>query len=183
MAQWTAHKAQADDRFRPLPTVLRLGDGSLLVGVGVQRTQMYSGGNAEVVFQRIMLIRAGSKPVAVLEAPYSSDIATRACFSEKDTRQRLGACTDEYSLISDLKIAPGAQGGLPNLSLDVSTTRFPRGVSRQADSLAMPPLRQADLIEQVDPACTYRRIYTFDPVAGAYRPDAALPPCEDFTVP
>jgi hypothetical protein len=192
VAQWTAKKEQDDDRFRPLPSVLRLSDGSgVLVGVGVQRSKMYSGGNAEVIFQRLMLVRLGQKqgsePVAVMEAPYSSDISIRACFDEKDMKQRLDACADQYTLTSTLASAPsthgGTQSGMPDLILVVKATNFPRGVSRQADSLEMPALTQTDLVEETDKICTYSRRYTFNAAAHAYRPNVPLPPCEDFTVP
>ncbi|KMS56102.1 hypothetical protein V474_14030 [Novosphingobium barchaimii LL02] len=155
----------------------------MLVGVGVQRTQMYSGGNAEVIFQRIMLVRPGKPAVTVFEAPYSSEISIRACFDEKDAKQRLDACSDEYTLQSDLKVEPGEQSGLPNLSLSVLSNRFPRGVSRNADSLAMPALTQDDLIDETDAACTYRRTLAFDAAAGAYKPSAPLPACSEYTVP
>jgi hypothetical protein len=72
---------------------------------------------------------------------------------------------------------------MPDLILAVKATNFPRGVSRQADSLEMPALTQTDLVEETDKTCTYSRRYTFDAAARAYRPDAPLPPCEDFTVP
>ncbi|MEE4451556.1 hypothetical protein [Novosphingobium resinovorum] len=192
VAQWTAKKEQDDDRFLPLPSVLRLRDGSgVLIGVGVRRSQMYSGGNAEVILQRLMLVRWGQnqerEPVTVMEAPYSSDISIRACFDEKDRKQRRDACADQYALTSTLKPAPDTHakthGGMPDLMLVVKATNFPRGVSRNADSLAMPALTSADLVEETDTACTYSRRYTFDAVARTYRPDAPLPPCEDFTVP
>lgn len=182
-AQWTAEKSEKSDQFRPLPRLLRLKDGALLVNVGVRRTQMYSGGSAEVIFQRLVLVRAGRQPLNVLEVPYSSDISIRACFGEKDAKQRLDACSDQYTLDGTLKTVAGGRGALPNLSLDVRSTSFPRGVSRDADSLALPPLRKADLAEQVNTACTYRRSYVFDPATNAYKADAPLPACKDFTVP
>jgi hypothetical protein len=183
-AQWTAKKGQDDDEFRTLPSVLRLSDGSgILVGIGVRRSQMYSGGNAEVIFQRLMLVRWGKEPALVMETPYSSDISIRACFNEKDMKQRLDACADQYTLTSTLKAVPNTHGNMPDLMLAMKATNFPRGVSRQADSLEMPALTQADLVEETDKTCTYNRRYTFDAAARAYRPDAPLPPCEDFTVP
>jgi len=183
VAQWTAKKEQDDDRFLALPSVLRLSDGSVLVGVGVRRTQMYSGGNAEVIFQRLMLVRWGQEPSTVMEAPYSSDISIRACFSEKDMKHRLDACADQYALTSTLKPAAGTHGGMPDLTLAVKATNYPRGVSRNSDSLAMPALTKADLVEETDTACTYSRRYAFDTATRTYRPDAPLPACEDFTVP
>lgn len=183
IAQWIADKTQDDDHFLPLPTLVQLQDGGLLVAIGVRRSQMYSGGDAEVVFQRLMLVRSGKPAVEVLEAPYSSDISIRACFSEKDMKQRLDACADQYTLKGDITVQTGQYDGLPNLVLDVKATRFPRGVSRDADSLALPPLRRSDLVEETDPACTYRRTFVFDTRAEAYTPDSPLPACEDFTVP
>ncbi|MBT0669299.1 hypothetical protein HT136_13085 [Novosphingobium profundi] len=184
LAQWQATDADERASFRVLPRLLRLRGGTgLLVEVGLRRTRMYSGGNAEVVSRRLMLIRPGQKPVAVLEAPYSSDIAIRACFDDKDAQRRRGACHDEYSLESDLKVGAGTSGGLPDLQLAVLATSFPRGVSRSSDSLAMAPLGEDDLIEVTDPTCSYVRNYRFDAAAGRYVPDAPLPACTDFTAP
>lgn len=186
LAQWTAAQTDAQSyirKYRPLPTLLRLKDGGMLVAVGEERNQMYSGGSAAVTFQHLMLVRPGKPPVEVLEAPYDSDISIRACFSEKDMKQRLDACADQYTLKSSLTVAPGDGSALPRLIFDVKATNYPRGVRRDADSLEMAPLKKADLVEETDARCTYRRAYTFDAAAGTYRPDAALPECEAYTVP
>ncbi|WP_206239280.1 hypothetical protein [Novosphingobium terrae] len=173
---------QDDDSFEPLPMLLRLKGGALLVSIGVQQHQMYSGGNADVEAQRLMLLRPGADPRAVLEVPYRSDISIRACFSEKDMKQRAGACHDDYALTGDLSVGPRA-GDLPDLLLNVRSTSFPRGVSRDADSLALPPLTKRDLVTSEDKACTYRRAFHFDAAAGEYRPDAPLPDCGQYTTP
>ncbi|WP_157098587.1 hypothetical protein [Novosphingobium rosa] len=178
---------QDESSVEPLPMLLRLKGGAVLIGIGAAQHQMYSGGNADVEAQRLMLLRPGSAPRAVLEAPYRSDISIRACFSEKDMKRRAGACHDDYALTGDLSVAPDAGDLpdllLPDLLLNVRATTFPRGVSRDADSLALPALTRRDLVTSEDKACTYRRAFHFDAAAGAYRPDAPLPACGQYTTP
>jgi hypothetical protein len=183
VARWTAAKAEEDDHFVPLPSLLRLKDGALLVIVGVVRDRMYSGGTASVTMQRIMLVRPGQAPTVVLEAPFASLISLRACFSDKDARQRLDACFDEYSLETFLKAGPATSATPPNLLLSVMASSFPRGVSRDADSLAAAPLTKSDLIEVDDKTCSYIRRFHFYATAGVYQPDAPMPACEQYTVP
>jgi hypothetical protein len=180
LATWS--EDQDDNRFEPLPMLLRLKEGALLVSIGAAQHQMYSGGNADVEAQRLMLLRPGATPRAVLEVPYRSDISIRACFSEKDMKRRAGACHDDYALSGDLAVASTATD-LPDLLLSVKATTFPRGVSRDTDSLALPPLTRRDLVTVEDKACTYRRAFHFDAAAGEYRPDAPLPACGQYTVP
>ncbi len=178
----TWSEEQGDSSFEPLPMLLRLKGGALLVGIGAAQHQMYSGGNADVEAQRLMLLRPGATPRAVLEVPYRSAISIRACFSERDMKHRAGACHDDYALSGDLTVAPNA-ADLPDLLLSVKATTFPRGVSRDSDSLALPPLTRRDLVTVEDKACTYRRAFHFDAAAGEYRPDAPLPECGQYTVP
>jgi hypothetical protein len=96
-------------------------------------------------------------------------------------KQRAGACHDEYEFNAELK----AEGDAfpPRLTYASTATTFPGRVSRSEDSLAKPPLKPKDLVKAVDAECSVRRVFTFDPAANAYVPDAPLPDCGDYTVP
>ena len=180
-----AAEAQADreaPKFAPMPAILRLKDGSALVGVLATWTAGYSGGGGAYTEQRLVHLVPGRAPVTVLAAPLRGDLLIRACFSEADVEKRRAACHDEYRLEARLETA-GAGEALPPLRLSTKAGSFPRGVGRDKDSSDNPPLTPADLVWEQDADCTYERRSRFDAAAGRYVADAALPACEQYTVP
>ncbi len=142
---------------------------------------MYSGGGGRVGEQHVVLMRPGEAGGAddVLTVPGNSGMMIRACFSERDMKQRACACHDEYSLSATLSFVP-VEGEMPLVRLETEASSFPRGVSRDRDSLAGPPLKERDLVQEVDRACTYTRTFRFDPVRKRYLPDAPLPDCSQY---
>ena len=176
--------AGAVETFQPWTHLARLSDGDFLAGVEVGFSSMYSGGGGQATELRLYRLDAngdaGESPVLVV--PIRSSLSIRACFSEEDMRQRAGACHDEYGFDAVLTAA-GEAGGMPVFDYVTTATAYPRGASRSEDSLEKPPLKSADLVTVRDPKCSYRRRFTFDAVAGEYRPDSALPDCSDYTVP
>ncbi len=59
---------------------------------------------------------------------------------------------------------------------------YPGEVGRWEDSADRPPLAPRDLVWAADRACSYSRIFTFDPARGHYVPDAPLPDCGQYLV-
>ncbi|MGF7149473.1 hypothetical protein FHS96_003124 [Sphingomonas zeicaulis] len=178
-------EAEADretPKLAPMPALLRLKDGSVLIGVLATWTAGYSGGGGAYTEQRLVHLVPGRAPVTVLEAPLRGDLLIRACFSEADVEKRRAACHDEYRLEARLETA-GAGDAPPPLRLTVKAGNFPRGVGRDKDSSENPPLTNADLVWEQDAGCSYERRFRFDAAAGRYVADAALPPCEQYTVP
>jgi hypothetical protein len=173
-----------DEDFALWPSIVRLAgpDGGVFIGVERHVTTSYSGGGGGAT--QLELIRvpdAGAAPV--LTAPIAGSLMIRACFDERDMRARRGACHDEYSFAGDLALDPTTASGPPRFVFETRATTFPAGVSRNTDSLARGRLRRRDLVQAPDPACSYRRIMTFDPATETYAPDTALPDCGDYTVP
>lgn len=154
---------------------------NVLVGVLGEWNTMYSGGGASasrLSLSRIYHQEDGIQIDRVLELPADGNAMIRACFSEKDMQQRAGACHDEYSFSADLGLDPGGVG-MPVLRYTTHATRYPAGVSRQRDSLAMGRLTRKDLRTETDPACSYRRTLSFS--GQGYQPDAPLPQCSEYT--
>ncbi|AHE55863.1 hypothetical protein [Sphingomonas sanxanigenens] len=169
-------------KLAPMPAILRLKDGSVLVGALATWTAGYSGGGGAYTEQRLVHLVPGRAPVTVLAAPLRGDLLIRACFSEEDVEKRRAACHDEYRLEARLETAgPGA--ALPPLRLTTKAANFPRGVARDKDSSENPPLTRGDLVWEQDAGCTYERRFRFDAAAGRYVPDAALPACGQYTAP
>jgi len=106
----------------------------------------------------------------------------RACFSEKDMKDRLEACHDEYDFGATLAAAPAGADAFPTLSYRAVATAFPRTSRRSTDN-SEKPLERADLVRAQDPACTYDRILRYDPATARYEMDRPAPDCSDYTTP
>ena len=172
----------ADASIQLWPKLIRF-EGGVLVGVQTQERNMYSGGGASATTLHLIAFVPGQAPFEVLSAPQSSSATIRACFSERDMKQRAGACHDEYSFDASLALTSTSAAGWPVLRYRSKATSFPGRVSRSKDSLAARPLRQRDLVTVADPQCSYQRLYRFAPQARTYVPDIPAPDCADYTVP
>ena len=106
----------------------------------------------------------------------------RACFSEEDMRQRRQACHDEYEFVGTLTLAPDSAGPHPRLLLETRARTYPGEVTRWEDSAERPRLSRGDLVWANHAGCSYRRSFSFDPAAGRYVADSALPDCGQFLV-
>lgn len=157
---------------------------NVLVGGIVTFSTMYSGGGADASTLQLARVRHLQDDIQVdddvLTVPWLGNAMIRACFSEQDSKQRAGACHDEYSFSAKLALDPAGQG-MPVLRYQTVATRFPAGVSRFEDSLAKGPLKKKDLRTEQDPACTYTRLFHFR--GGMFHPDQALPDCAGYTEP
>jgi len=157
---------------------------NVLVGGIVTFSTMYSGGGADASTLQLARVRHLQDDIQVdddvLTLPWRGNAMIRACFSEQDSKQRAGACHDEYSFSAKLALDPAGQG-MPVLRYQTVATRFPAGVSRFEDSLAKGPLKKKDLRTEQDPACTYTRLFHFR--EGMFHPDQALPDCAGYTEP
>ncbi|WP_421567286.1 hypothetical protein [Stenotrophomonas sp. PD6] len=183
--------------YRPWPYLVRMTPGigapqpprdpqqaaleNVLVGVVGETNTMYSGGGAsasQLSLSRIYHEDDGIQIDSVLTVPSDGNAMIRACFSEKDMQQRAGACHDEYSFSADLTLAPDGEG-MPVLRYTTRATRYPAGVSRERDSLAMGRLTRKDLRTETDRTCSFQRTLRFS--GQGYQPDAPLPQCSEFT--
>ncbi len=157
---------------------------NVLVGGIVTFSTMYSGGGADASTLQLARVRHLQDDIQVdddvLTVPWLGNAMIRACFSEQDSKQRAGACHDEYSFSAKLALDPAGQG-MPVLRYQTVATRFPAGASRFEDSLAKGPLKKKDLRTEQDPACTYTRLFHFR--EGMFHPDQALPDCAGYTEP
>jgi hypothetical protein len=160
-------------------------ESAVLIGVETHVSTGYSGGGASATDLQLLLVTRSAEGVRmreVLGVATDGSSLIRACFSERDMKQRAGACHDEYSFFGTLTLEPQSVG-MPQFGYQTKATSFPGPVSRSEDSLQNPRLRKKDLVTVVDDACTYQRTWMFDPATGQYQPDAPLPTCDDYTVP
>jgi hypothetical protein len=161
--------------------VIRNADGSVVVGVVRTQNQMYSGGGAEASELALYSIANGVAQAAGT-LPHGAAISTRACFDEEDTRNRRGACHDEYDFATRISLNEGAASGPAQILLETAASTFPGRVSRTEDSTEAPPLQESDLVRWVDAACSYRRTY-IKGADGRYAPDQPLPDCSQYLEP
>ena len=170
------------------PRLIRAEDGAnrYLVGILTGQTSMYSGGGGSA--SQLHLIELDARPNALrlsgeaLDMPWSGSLLIRACFSEKDRKNRLEACHDEYDFGAALAAAPGGAAVFPTLSYRAVATAFPR-TSRRSEDNSATKLKRADLVRAQDPACTYDRVLRYDPATSRYELDRPLPDCSDYTTP
>lgn len=160
-------------------TRLPLGNGSLIGTIKEDRT-MYSGGGAHAATLTLHRIAAGADAREVLSVPWDSGSMIRACFSEKDFRDRRGACHDEYDYTAEISVTGADAAGFPILQYRAKATSYPGSVSRSADSLAKGRLRKKDLVHVENAECSFTRAFRYDAEAGQYVPDSPLPECGDY---
>jgi len=169
--------------FALWPHLLRDADGAVTIGLLAARRAGFSGGGAMAT--RLILVRVepgASAAAAVLTVPVQGSAMVRACFSEEDMRQRRQACHDEYEFTGTLTLAPGAADRHPRLLFETRARTYPGDVTRWEDSAERPRLQRRDLVWANHAGCSYRRSFGFDPAAGRYVADSALPDCGQFLV-
>ncbi|WP_145964086.1 hypothetical protein [Chromobacterium phragmitis] len=170
------------------PRMLYLADTTqgMMIGIEEDSHTMYSGGGANSSILHLFHLYPKNNEMNIREtltvSTYGSALI-RACFSERDYKQRRGACHDEYEFKSQFHLDKRVDAGFPKLIFQTHATSFPGPVSRLTDSLASLPLKKKDLVKVVDPECTFRRIFSFDLATGVYIPNKELPTCENYTVP
>lgn len=164
------------------PKLIRF-EGGVLAGVETQVNAMYSGGGATSTTLHLIAFLSGQLPFEVLHVPQRAHMMIRACFSERDMKQRAGACHDEYSFDANFTLTGTSTAGMPVLRYRSKATSFPGSVSRSKDSLAGRPLHKRDIVTATDPRCSYQKLYRFTPEARSYVADTPPPDCSDYTVP
>ena len=164
------------------PKLIRF-EGGILAAVETEVNTMYSGGEASSTTLHLIAFLPDQPPFEVLSVPQSANMMFRACFSERDMKQRAGACHDEYSFDASLALTGASAAGMPVLRYRSKAKSFPGPVSRSKDSLVGQPLRQRDIVTVTNPQCSYQRFYRFTPEIRGYIPDTPPPDCSDYTVP
>ncbi|MDZ3832741.1 MAG: hypothetical protein U0S50_13140 [Sphingopyxis sp.] len=165
------------------------GQGSsleYLVGVVATESAGYSGGGGSG--SRLHLLRFVMAPHAmafggeVLDVDWKGDLAIRACFTEVEAQDRLGACHDEYEYVATLTPAVGDGGELPSLTYRSVATAFPQ-MSRRWEDNSGQKLKKSDLTHWRDPECSYQRVLRYNPATARYEMDRPGPDCSTYTNP
>ncbi len=165
--------------YELVPAIAPLKAGGALLLMQARRRAAYSGGGGEFADWVVLHVAKEGPVTRVLTATASGSLMIRACFSEKDMKQRAGACHDEYEMAGTLELNDdGSQE--PPLAFMTKATFFPRGIRRDADSLSLPPLKKSDLAWQRDATCSYRRTFTYRVSQRQYAPDLPLPDCSQY---
>lgn len=173
----------------PVPRVSEDGTplpSEYLVGVIEEVRAMYSGGGGSG--GRLHLLRLGAAPDAigldeeVLDVVWDSSLLIRACFSEKDMEDRLGACHDDYGFKGVLTVAPHDGGELPALTYRSFATAYPQ-TSRRTEDNSGQKLKKSDLAQWSDPECSYTRTLRYNPATSRYEMDRPAPDCSSYTTP
>lgn len=156
-----------------------------LVGVIAEERAMYSGGGGSG--GRLHLLQLGMGPHAtglreVFDVVWDSSLLIRACFSEQDMKDRLGACHDEYSFKATVAGAPNDGGELPALTYRSFATAYPQ-TSRRTEDNSGYKLKKSDLAQWSDPECSYTRTLHYNPATSRYEMDRAAPDCSVYTTP
>ncbi len=174
----------------PWQRIIRVSDGSVIVGITTRREDMYSGGGGFQTDVALYLVRPTDQPnrndtkdamAPVSPAlPLSAEFSIRACFTPEDEAARRGACTDDYGFDADITLADPIFDNPPALVIITQATTYPGARSRSSDSTQAPPLGPNDLVTVRDTVCSYHRTLAWDTASGRYVLDQALPACEDY---
>ncbi|MGL3823534.1 hypothetical protein [Sphingopyxis sp. R3-92] len=157
-----------------------------LIGVVTTQSAMYSGGGGSG--SRLHLLRLDTSPSMidvgdeVLDVVWDSSLLIRACFSEKDMEDRLGACHDDYGFKATLTVAPHDGGELPALTYRSFATAYPQ-TSRRTEDNSGQKLKKSDLAQWSDPECSYTRTLRYNPATSRYEMDRPAPDCSSYTTP
>lgn len=166
------------------PRILRLADGSVIVGLTTRREDVYSGGGgyqtdvALFRFEPSDSFTEDDMPEPVAALPLAAEFSVRACFDAEDEAARRGTCTDDYGFDADITLEQDATESPPPLVIVAEATTYPGRRSRSTDSTGQPPLNADDLVTVRDPGCSYRRTLYWR--GDRYVPDQPLPACEDY---
>jgi hypothetical protein len=163
---------------------------TISIGIELGQSTGYSGGGAQSTALHLYQLGPnmdGSMPDPInfgiiLDVPLSGYKMIRACFGDKDYKQRLGACHDEYVFDAILTLGKTMSGGAPQIIYQSTATATP-GSSRLSDDNTGRQLSLADLKPRKDFKCSYRRIYTYNGELGSYFTLKPIPDCSDFMVP
>ncbi|WP_428630568.1 hypothetical protein [Sphingopyxis sp.] len=162
------------------------GRSEYLVGVISEERSMYSGGGGSG--GRLHLLRLNQSPDRlslgdeVLDVVWDSSLMIRACFSEQDGKDRLGACHDEYRFKGSLTAAANDGGEFPSLTYRSVATAFPQ-TSRRSEDNSGQKLKKSDLADWKDTECSYQRVLRYNPATSRYEMDRPAPDCSDYTTP
>lgn len=162
-----------------LPMIAPLRNGAALMAVEAGHQASYSGGGGTFRDLVLLHVAPAGGVTRVLTLPASASLMIRACFSEKDADRRANACHDEYRMQGSIAIKDDGKT-MPDIQFSTMAQSYPRGVSRDADSLGLPPLRKSDLIWETDQRCTYDRNFHFDGSQNQYVPNTPLPDCGQY---
>lgn len=164
------------------PHLVHEASGAMLIGVARYRRAGFSGGGASMTELFLLRLPAGGgEPEQVLSVQSGYTATIRACFSEADYRRLGDACHQQLELAATLTLEPSASAGRPRFALAATARNFPRG--SRVEGWELRPVRRADRAWENDPACSYRRVFSFDAANGRYAPDQPLPDCSTYTLP
>ena len=156
-----------------------------IIGVVASVSETYSGGCAgSSVLYLYDLQGVGTKyPTAreILAVPFDGEKTIRACFSEKDVKNRKGACHDIYEFMGRITLAPTTHDTWPVLNYSAKATAYPRGVNVDTDNSAR-IMTSADLVSETDTDCTYSRTAHYNPLTARYEFAEASPDCREYLV-
>jgi hypothetical protein len=149
--------------------------------IGIEQGLNIDGGKGWHSVSTLSLFRlapgaAGAHPV--LDVPLSATHSIHLCADPRDRRghQPLPpGCTRDYRLESIFMMDRENRAGPPRFILQSRA-----GVFMGPHAHVPGPGVTAAMMGEDDPICTYRRVFTFDPATGRYRPDAPLPACRDY---
>jgi hypothetical protein len=169
-----------DDGAEPVET--------LIIGIITSVSAMYSGGGGQAEDVRLYRVpdKADGTPalVELLSLPLNTGLIIRACFSDKDYRNRRGVCHDNYDYNATITLAPKQdKTALARLVYRATTITTPGSSRRSKDNSGGRKLTAADIKPRTDPRCTYRRTIAFNPTTKQYEFDRPGPDCSEYTVP
>lgn len=163
----------------PWTHIVAQPDGHWLVGAELTQSAYYSGGGASNTTLTLYDVAPGAttEPPAVLSTLVGGSVMIRACFGERDTRDRAGACHDRYDFNGTLTIDPANRADRPRFRIVTAARTYPGRLFRNDDN-TQKRLTKRGLTWVRDPVCSYTR--TFAWTGKEYAPDRPEPDCSQY---
>ncbi|QDZ08490.1 hypothetical protein FPZ24_14260 [Sphingomonas panacisoli] len=163
----------------PWQHIVEEANGHWLVGALTTQTTGYSGGGAsnETLTLYDLAPGANADPPEVLNTLIGGSVMIHACFSERDMKQRAGACHDLYEFTCALTLDPATRSGRPRFRLATKARTYPGSLIR-ADDNTPKRMTKRNLAWARDPACSYTRTLAWN--GTTYAPDRPVPECSDY---
>lgn len=184
--------AGPDDKISAWPMFIKLHALTperghiFLLGVGIERSEGYSGGGAREHWLHLFRVDNPAsdhgRAREVLTLPLGGDKLIRACFSEADEAARQGVCHDSYAFEASLSLDESNRGEWPVLVYSSLAMVHP-GVLVEAGSNPDRPLTTEELAQKEDRRCSLERELRFDPITRRYEMDRPAPDCSSYFLP
>jgi hypothetical protein len=168
-------------RYEPYTIMVRQPDGVMLIGVEWYRWTRDALGDASALHMALFRLGPGAAEAQrVLDLALSGSVSIYRCAGRAATDPMVRSCRGTFTFDSSFFPDRETGSGPPRYRFRATADTYPASRARLMET-APKPSRDFDPADLADAECTFKRMFSYDPVAQAYVPDAPLPACDLYT--